>query len=77
MLKLMMQKNKNKYFYQSFLKHDFCHYFLIEFYERKGKIKSMNDLIKEFEDVVANEYTYFSDHDIQNIITHVITQMIM
>ena len=48
-------EEQKKYFYQSLPSSKCYDYFLTEFIKRKEKIKSMNDLIKEFEGIVTDE----------------------
>jgi len=53
-----------KYFYPSLLRCDSYDYFLSEFLKRKEKIKSMNDLIKEFEEIVMDESNLIRNNSI-------------
>ena len=53
-------KEQKKYFYLSLTGcyGPYGNDFLIEFFKREEKIKSMNDLIKEFEEIVTDELSY-------------------
>jgi hypothetical protein len=48
-------EEQKEYFYQSLPNNDRYNYFLAEFFKRKEKIKSMNDLIRVFEDIIVEE----------------------
>jgi hypothetical protein len=49
-----IEEQKN-YFYQSLPYDEYYDYFLTEFSKRREKIKSMNDLVKEFAEIVTDE----------------------
>ncbi|PKY48830.1 hypothetical protein RhiirA4_464533 [Rhizophagus irregularis] len=41
-----------------------CYYYLLEFIKRREKIKSMNDLVKEFAEIIADELNLIRDGSI-------------
>ena len=48
-------EEQKEYFYQTLPNSDPQNYFMTEFFKRKEKITSMNDLIKEFEEIVTDD----------------------
>jgi hypothetical protein len=65
-------EEQKKYFYQSLLDCDPYNYFLTEFFKRKEKINSMNELIKEFGEIVTNELNLIKSGSIVAL-KHVVT----
>src|ERR1044072_1271535 len=57
-------EEQKKYFYRSLPNCDLHNYFMTEFFKRKEKITSMNDLIKEFGEIVLDESNLIEDGSI-------------
>ena len=57
-------EEQKKYFYRSLPNCDLHNYFMTEFFKRKEKITSMNDLIKEFGEIILDESNLIEDGSI-------------